>query len=119
MDKTYFDAYNLNWLYEILVKNGLNCSMIGDGYYMFKNSKVVCFINLGEPMHPNVDLRLAIDNAKVFNKIGQIPISIDIMQPDENLVLKWIKFLSTKEGLNYSSSFEYLDDESRPCYIYS
>ena len=119
MDNTYFNTYNLDWMYEYLTEANLNCSMIGDGYYMFKNDDVICFVNLGEKMHPNVDFRLAIDNQKAFNKIGQIPVSIDITEECKELVVKWVKYMGTKEGFMYSNSFEYLEDENRPCYNYS
>lgn len=118
MDTTYFDTYSLNWMYDYLNSKGLIGSMIGDGYYMFKNDTVICFINIGEPMHPNTDFRLAIDNAKAFNKIGQVPVSIDVFNTTESEVSKWLDFMGSKEGHDYSNTFAYLDDEDRPCVVY-
>ena len=119
MDTIYFDTYNLKWLYDLLMKNKFSCSDLGDGYYSFTDENTLCFINLGEEMHPNVDFRLAIDNAQAYNKIGQVPVSIDILEADEMLVLQWLKFLGSIEGFTYSNSFAYLDDDARPYFDYS
>jgi len=119
MDITYFKAYDLDWLYDLLTNNKFSCSEIEQGYYSFTDGLTTCFINLGEELHPNVDFRLAVDNVKAYNKIGQIPVSIDVAQADESIVLKWINFLGTDKGFTYSNTFEYLDDGSRPCYCYS
>lgn len=113
-----FSTYGLNWLYSLLVNNQFKIEEISDCYYKITGKGTVAFINLREPVHPNVDMRLAIDSKEAYNKIGQVPISIDVFNTTESEVSKWLDFMGSKEGYTYSNSFAYLDDEDRPCVVY-
>lgn len=119
--KHILEMHNLHSL--IRVAEDLKLEILEDEFhelqFIITSPCIIGFINLGEPFHPLVDFRLAVDNRMCFNKVSQMPVSFDLFSASYEEMRDWITFIGSQDGYKYSNSFGYLSDDSRPMYSYS
>lgn len=117
-NENVFKNLGIKWILDLMQSYG-KVEEIEDCLYKVETSEVVMLLGVSADLHPNVSFRLAIENKKAYNKISQVPVNIDIFDTTKEEITEWINFMGTERGYQYSTSFEYLDDETRPCVIYS
>jgi len=110
----------VNNFVEFLKSSGYSIESNNHDIEEFKvlGNNILGYFSMHGMSHPCEYFRFAFDNVNCYNKIGQCPVSYDILSDDLIKLNTWLDFVGSNEGLEWSRGFEYLDDDSRPMIEY-